>query len=156
MDRIKQSAKFLSLKHPDNIINFSSSYKFYHISGDRSSYVIAVCKINDVVINKIRFSLKGIVLNNVTDCLLSNNLITRKSGNYESLIKHNKILYTKFNLKLFTFPKVKKEALFISNPNIGVIDCETYFSMDGINRIYCLGFKTNFAVDPITYYINDK
>ena len=28
--------------------------------------------------------------------------------------------------------------------------------MDGINIIYSLGFKTNLAVHPITYYINEK
>ena len=47
----------------------------------------------------------------------------------------------------------KMSTLFINNPNIGVIDTETFLSMDGTQKIYALGFKTNLAKDPIVYYI---
>jgi hypothetical protein len=44
---------------------------------------------------------------------------------------------------------------FISNPNIGVIDTETYTARYDINKIYALGFRTVLSNEPVMYYIGD-
>ena len=57
-------------------------------------------------------------------------------------------------VKLKTIEKPKSNVLFVSNPNIGVIDTETYLCKDNIYKIYALGFKTNLEDNPKIYYID--
>ena len=65
-------------KHVDNITSFDSSFKFYLIR-DVNNYVLAVNHINDKCIEKIRYSLNGVVINHVIDSLFNDNII-RKVG----------------------------------------------------------------------------
>ena len=44
----------------------------------------------------------------------------------------------------------------MENPNLGVIDCETFKDNNGRSRIYSLGFKTNLAQSPVTYYVDSR
>lgn len=39
-------------------------------------------------------------MNHVTDTLLDDNKVSRKSGNYEILIKDNNVIYSKHDMKL--------------------------------------------------------
>lgn len=61
---------------------------------------------------------------------------------------------TKQHIKFKSIDKPKNKVLYISNPNFGVIDTETFISNDGIIRIYALGFRTNLDNNPTTYYID--
>jgi hypothetical protein len=61
---------------------------------------------------------------------------------------------TKQNISFKAIDKPKKKPLFVSNPNIGVIDTETYKCNDNITKIYALGFRTNLDDNPTTYYID--
>ena len=56
--------------------------------------------LNEFNIDKIRYSLEGVVMNHVTDTLLDDNKVSRKSGNYEILIKDNNVIYSKHDMKL--------------------------------------------------------
>jgi len=62
----------------------------------------------------------------------------------------------KQNIKLKSISKLENKVLFINNPNIGVIDIETYLSKDNTNKVYALGFKTVLDSKPIIYYINKE
>nr|YP_009543519.1 DNA polymerase type B [Coniothyrium glycines]AYU74409.1 DNA polymerase type B [Coniothyrium glycines] len=64
-------------------------------------------------------------------------------------------MLTLITLSLIPVEKPRKGIVsFISNPNIGVIDTETFTMMDGTQKIHALGFKTNLKDTPVTYYIN--
>jgi hypothetical protein len=52
--------------------------------------------------------------------------------------------------------KPPSNPLFISNPNIGVIDTEVFFGKDNTYKIYALGFKTLFDKESNIYYINEE
>jgi hypothetical protein len=83
--------------------------------------------------------------------------ITRYFNNYELLIVYDKIVNIKYDINLIPIKKKEnKNTSFIENPNIGVIDTETLECNDGVYRIYCLGFKTYLAKDPVIFYIKDK
>ena len=44
----------------------------------------------------------------------------------------------------------------MANPNIGVIDIETYLNNNNVYVIHALGFKTNLDPKPVVYYIDEK
>lgn len=60
----------------------------------------------------------------------------------------------KKNIPLRPIKKPTKVSLFVSNPNVGAIDTETYTDYDGVNKIYALGFRTNLNPKPVIYYID--
>lgn len=156
IDIIREKAKFLRANHKDNIVWFDCSWRFYFLMEMRSKYVLAIKYLDKFTIEKIRYSVDGVVINHVLDSLSEDNLVTRKYGNNEIFIKDNKITYYKQNMDLKPIDKLPNKHLFIENPNIGVIDCETYLSNDGITKVFCLGFKTNLSKEPVTYYIDNS
>lgn len=87
---------------------------------------------------------------------MEDNVILRKDGNTSFYIKNNTIFYSKQDLKLIPLVKPVSDHKDIENPNIGVIDCETYEDLDGNYKIYSLGFKTNLAKEPVIYYVESK
>jgi hypothetical protein len=162
---IQDKTKLLSVNHDDKINSFDSGFKFYFVN-EVNPYILAI-KHKDDSILKIKYSLNGVIINSVTDIKVgnsivgskhNNSLIIRRSGQKEILFDDNyKPIYMKENQKLRAIEKGRKVSnLFVANPNIGVIDTETYTSSDDIQKIYCLGFKTNLAPSPKTYYIDDK
>lgn len=154
LDVIRNKAKFIRAKHSDNITDFDASFKFYLLK-DVNYYILAVKYIEKSSLEKIRYSLDGVVINRVIDIKDNNNLVVRKSGEKEILIANNKVLMTKQNIKLKCIEKPNSNVLFIGNPNIGVIDTETFLAKDNKYKIYALGFKTNLVDSPIIYYINE-
>lgn len=88
--------------------------------------------------------------------LLIKSIIIRKSGEKEILLKDNRVMMIKQNIKLKSIPKLENKVLFVNNPNIGVIDIETYLAKDNTNKIYALGFRTVLDTKPIIYYINKE
>lgn len=87
---------------------------------------------------------------------LDNGVISRKSGNVELLIKNGNVIRTIKAISLYPITKpVSKHIPFMANPNIGVVDIETFMDVGGISKVYAAGLLTN--LDPITpyiYYIN--
>jgi hypothetical protein len=134
-------------KHVDNITSFDSSFKFYLIR-DVNNYVLAVNHINDKCIEKIRYSLNGVVINHVIDSLFNDNII-RKVGEKEIYLDYsNKVLFTKKKIKFKSIIKPLIKSSPVENPNIWVIDIETFLAKDGIQKVYAIGFKTNLNPNP--------
>ena len=104
-------------------------------------------------INKIRYSLHGVIISQVTDRVV-NNLVLRSSGDKQIVIDGNKVVSICQNIKIKPIEKPKFNALFVENRNIGVIDIETYRANDDTFKIYALGFKTNLAEKSKIYYID--
>lgn len=161
LDIIKNNAKLIRAKHKDNIVSFDKGFDFYYFK-DRFPYVLAVNMINEFKVEKIKFSLKGVVLEHIIDSKDNdsedNNSIKRTLLNEsrDIIVKGNKVVYVKKNIPLRPIKKPTKVPLFISNPNIGAIDTETYTDIDGINKIYALGFRTNLNSKPVIYYIDKE
>lgn len=78
IDIIKNKAKFLRLNHNDCITSFDSNFKFYLLK-DKSDFVLAVKYVNKYSVEKIRYSLDGVVINRVIDNI-DNNVVTRICG----------------------------------------------------------------------------
>lgn len=57
-------------------------YKFYLLKDKKSNYVLAIKWLDSTTIDKIRYSLDGVIINHVSDKLIGNNTISRKSSNY--------------------------------------------------------------------------
>ena len=136
MDKILDKNKHLKYNNLDKLLKFTSDYKFYLISTTTTSYVLAILRISDVEYIKIRFSLSGVVLNKIQDLLMEDNVILRKDDNTSFYIKNNTIFYSKQDLKLIPLVKPISGHKDIENPNIGVLDCETYEDLYGKYKIY--------------------
>ena len=153
---IQSKSKLLYYKHADNISSFDKSFKFYLVKVKNSSYVLAVKEIDKSSILKIKFSLSGNLIKQVFDNVDENGILTRKSGNSTSIIKDNTVIYHKQDVHIKAIDKPEDNKLFISKPNIGTIDTETFLDNDGINKIYSLGFRTNLSKQAVTYYVGKE
>lgn len=105
MSKIRTKNKFLKNNHADKVLKLSDDYKFYLVSTGASTYILAFRKTSEVEYNKIKFSLSGAVLNNLTDTLLKDNIILRKDGNTSFYIKDGTIFHSKQELSLVPLVK---------------------------------------------------
>ena len=153
LDIIREKASVLGIKHPEHIISFDGYFRFYYIKYPKSDYVLAVKELDNFSIHKLRYTLDGILLSQLTDRLIGPNTVYRKLGNNELIIKNNKSVEMKQSLTLRPLEGRKSAARHIDNPNIGVIDLETYMDPDtSSSKVYALGFKT--PNDIKTYYVD--
>ena len=161
LDVIKAKANILRAKHKDNITSFDAQYKFYLLK-DKYDYVLAVKISGPEIVDKIRYSISGVVLGHVTDigtCLRSiaqGDIIIRNSGETQLIIRGNKVISITQNIKLKPLDKPINKPLFVENNNIGAIDIETYESKDGIIKVYAIGYKTNLNPKAVTYYLDQN
>lgn len=152
LDLIRHKAKVLRPNHKDNITVFDENFKFYLLK-DKGDFVLAIKKLKSNSIDKIRYSLSGVVISHVTDNAV-NNLILRSSGERLITIDNGKIVNTRQNIKLKPLEVPSYKPLFVENRNIGVIDIETYRAIDNTFKVYALGFKTNLAEKSKIYYLD--
>lgn len=73
---ILNNAKILRDKHKDKITCFDQSYKFYLLK-DKYDYILAVKILGGYSIDKLRYSISGVLLSHVTDVAV-NNVVLRK------------------------------------------------------------------------------
>jgi hypothetical protein len=155
LDIMRDKAKVLRGAHKDKITHFDKGFKFYLLKNN-VSYVLGIHETDKNNVEKIRYSLDGVLINRVVDSL-HNNVLTRKSNEKTITFNDNyEIISISQKIKLMPIDKPKSTNLsFISNPNIGVIDTETYTARYDINKIYALGFRTVLSNEPVMYYIGD-
>lgn len=103
--------------------------------------------------DKIRYSLSGVVINKVKD-VICDGYVKRTSAGKTIFIEEGLIVRVEQDLLLKQIPKQTKEVRYVENNNIGVIDTETYRAADGSIKIYALGFKSILDKDVSMYYIN--
>jgi hypothetical protein len=157
LDLIIEKTRSLRESHRDRIVSFDDGFRFY-LNRDTRLYVLAIKQINEFTIQKIRYSVSGVILSHVIDTK-DNEKIVRKSvsSGKEIVFSDNKIVSATKSLLLSPIREISKKGEgFIPNANIGVIDTETYLDNDGIQKVYSLGFKTNLAKLPVLFYINQK
>jgi len=152
LDVINENSRFLS--RGSKSTTFDSAYKFYLINQARK-HVLGVKDTGRGDIIKVSYSLDGILISKVIDTMVGDHVI-RKSGNNELILKDNIVKEYKQKINLKPVEKVYIKPLMTENPNIGVIDCETYTGNGGINKIYALGFLTNLSDKSQIYYIDKE
>lgn len=88
----------------------------------------------------------GIKLLEVFDYIINQTTFSRKINNTKLTIKGGVVVsITKdinFNTIYSTFGKISSKQSWIPNPNFGVLDLETYKDLDGLNKVYAIGFST--------------
>ena len=155
LDIIKAQSKLLPNGHRDKITNFDSSYKFYLTYINTKYYVLAIKYVDTNKVIKISYFLNGVVDKSITDILLSDNTVSRVYGNTEFLIDNSNVVYSKQDLMIRPISKGKLIYMPGDNPNIGVIDLETFRDTDYKVKVYAAGFKTNLLDAPVIYYLTD-
>lgn len=139
---------------------FDRTFEFYLVEYKTFSYVLGISLIATNCVVKTKYNLNGSVISSVRDTIhpnLGSNYVVREIKDKTVYLKDNNVIKT---TSLIEFKPITKDVVdvskvaHISNPNIGVIDIETYTDNLGISRVFCLEFKTNLASDTFTYYID--
>nr|YP_008965457.1 hypothetical protein [Rhynchosporium secalis]AHC02414.1 hypothetical protein [Rhynchosporium secalis] len=155
LDKILEKNNLIRNKHKDIRSSFDMSCKFYYIKS-RRDYILIIKVLNDNQIEKLRYSISGVLLSSVVDTT-EGNMVSRSSGSETYNILDNIAMDRS---KKITFKPIEsykaKSRTWLANPNIGVIDLETYLDSDNIHKVYALGFRTNIKVNPVVYYIEKK
>lgn len=107
------------------------------------------------MIDKIRYTLNGIMLERVKDIFVDD-YIKRVSGNKTIFIKDGEVLKVEKSIELKSLSITTKDKGFVEDYNIGVIDTETYKARDGSIKIHALGFKTVLDKDVVMFYIDKE
>lgn len=98
IDIIIDKTKVLRPNHRDKIIYFDTDWKFYLLK-DKFDYILAVKVLNANSIEKIRYSLNGVIINHIIDNVVGK-FIERNSGEKQVTIDGDKIVSSRQNVKL--------------------------------------------------------
>lgn len=158
LDVVKEQNRFLSLKKSgkDKIIyELDSKWVFYFVEISKVSYITAHRFDSDTSVTKVRYSLRGVVIQRVVDTVLENNSIVRYYNNYEISLVDKVVSTIKYNMGLVPIkrrdvPRVK----YVENDNIGSLYFEVIACNDGIYRVYCGGFITKLDKEPVITYLD--
>lgn len=115
--------------------------------------------LEDKKVQKSVYTLNGKLVDRVVDELNDNQVVNRTSGKNFIEIKNNKIIRKE---KFINLPSIKQHKtpkdlkLNSINPNIGVIDLETYKNIEDKPKVMAAGLFAYGDVNPITIYIDEK
>ena len=131
------------------------SYKFYYIKST-IDYVLVIKDIENNKVEKLKYSLSGVLLNRIVDVIIDNKVV-RIKGLETIYITNNLVTKTSNLISLKAIEPYKiKDISWLPNRNIGVIDLETYLNNKDTYVVYALGFKTNLDNEPVVYYIDKE
>lgn len=110
------------------------------------------------MVRKIRLNMAGNIIEDITDTVLLDGRIKRVSGKNVIIIKDGKIVeaYKDYNLAPIRLSGKETTSRNTENPNIGVIDFETFEYEDHVYKVYAAGFKTYLDNNVTTYYTDNK
>ena len=131
----------------------SPNFKFYFVILNGIPRVLGVHILSPFTVRKMLFNMNGSVIEDVVDNISEVGIVTRKTDGYVTIFDGGKIVKVYKEVKLLPI-KHKQVNIFHENPNIGVIDFETYKSKGSIYRVYACGFKTSLSEEVTTYYID--
>lgn len=131
----------VSLEHSflfnNKLSNLSPEFKFYNVILNSRSYILGIHYLSNNSVRKIRISLSGLFLEDIVDTVLPSGKVKRVNNNSVLIMKDFKVIH---HYKLIRFLPIKtnnnkkdnKNVSFTENPNIGVLDFETFQSDEGI------------------------
>ena len=144
----------------DFIINDSDKIFKYTSPNKNNNFIIVSKKLDEYNYLRYIFDLNtGIYINKIKDTVynyLSNNkiLFDRNIGNVTLTIEDQKIIKYKVVNKLHPI-KAVKHSITDRNINIGTFDLETFIDMDGLAKVYALGYYSSIDDIPKLYYLSD-
>lgn len=127
LDFIIEKSKYIRNNHMDQIVSFDKYYKFYYIKGNKD-YILAVKDLGNSLVDKLQYSTDGVLINRIRDSFSdTSSLLVRTNGLQKVYIDNNVVLKKKNYIKFNALENIKlKNEYWLANPNIGVVDIETY------------------------------
>ena len=140
----------------NKLSNLSPKFKFYYVILNNRPYILGLHYLTKDSVRKIRLSLSGLFLEDLVDSVLSNGNIKRVKNNNVLIIKKDRVIEYYKLMKLLPISKHNIKSISATeNPNIGVLDFETFKSKEGNYKIYAGGFKSYLDNKLTMYYIED-
>lgn len=153
MDLIIEKTTFIRKGHKDIITEFDHTWNFYYIKST-TDFILATNTLEGNIVDMLKYSTSGVLILKISDRLDGNTLI-RSKGSDKMYIENKQVIKTSKSIVFNGMDKYKfNKVSLMSNPNIGVIDLETYLSQSGSIKVYALGFITNLSDNPTRYYID--
>lgn len=100
----------------------------------------------------------GTFLFKAIDFIVNPHVFVRYIGNYSITIKNSKIVDINRFIKLDSIKPPRFTHSALSNPNIGVLDIETFVNSKGLGQVYAMGYGTLQSLQDEniqTYYLSD-
>ena len=141
-------------------INDSDKIFIYTSPNNKDKFIFVSKSLDDNHFIRYIFDYKtGIFINKIKDTVYStrlNNkvLFDRTIGNVTLTIEDQKIIKYKVINKLQPIKKYSK-PISDRNINIGTFDLETFRDLDGLAKVYALGFYASIDDSPKLYYLTD-
>jgi hypothetical protein len=160
-DKIPLQNKVKAINKKEPLI-FDEKDKFYLRDTKKPGHILAIKQIDNEKFVKKAINFNGVLLGSVVDNIKSNKLVSRIIKEKKTVdIYENEIIYSEEKMELQPIQAssiIKQEVVSpIENPNIGVIDIETYTdSKIQKARVYSAGLYSLKNKKPITFYIDKK
>lgn len=145
-------------KNPD-IYHLTLNSKVYINYFRTTPHIIVVNYVDTDTAIKRAFNSDGNLIKEIKDKLNSDGSIRRTYKNTIITINSNKEL--EYKAITTSIPAIRKNAYTsnkhysgLPNPNIGVLDLETYEALDCISKTYSIGFYSSIDDEPNLFYIN--
>ena len=151
----------LSKNEKDFIINDSDKIFKYTSPNKKNNFIIVSKKLDEYIFLRYIFDLNtGIYINKIKDTVynhIDNNnkiLFDRNIVNVTLTIEDQKLIKYKVVNKLQPI-KVVKKSITDRNIKIGTFDLETFIDLDGLAKVYALGYYSSIEDSPKLYYLSD-
>ena len=150
--KLSKFEKYFIINESDKIFNYTST------NNKKKKHIIVSKKLDDMNFLRYIFDFDtGIYINKIKDTLLNKsnmNLFDRTIGNITLTIEDQKVIkYQVINNLQPIKPLINK--ITDRNINFGTFDLETFRDLDGLGKVYALGFYTSRDDSPKLYYLSD-
>nr|YP_010044372.1 DNA polymerase [Trametes versicolor]QPF23613.1 DNA polymerase [Trametes versicolor] len=158
--KLINSNVILTNNEKDFIINDSDLIFKNTSPNKKKDFIIVSKKLDDNNFLRYIFDLNtGIYINKIKDTVynnIDNNkiLFDRNIGNITLTIEDQKLIKYKVVNKLHPI-KAVKNSITDRNINIGTFDLETFIDMNGLAKVYALGYFSSIDDSPKLYYLTD-
>lgn len=133
-DKVKVSlAKQFALN--SKLSSLSTYFQFYSVILNGIKYILGVNKLNQDSVRKLRLTLSGNIIEDITDTVLPNGCIQRKSRKDVYILRGDIVVESYKNISISPIPKPVSVQQTTENANIGVIDFET---LSTITEVECM------------------
>jgi hypothetical protein len=124
---------------------------------DTINSIIKSDNLNDSGFVRFVFDMRsGICLCGVIDIYINKYTFIRKLNNLSFTIMNNKISNLTRYVQLDNIKTPRSQYKYMSNPNIGVLDVETFVNNQGLSQVYSLGYSTLQDKGTVTtFYLTD-
>jgi hypothetical protein len=171
--KLINNMKFLSIAIPEILSTLSSDLsskvfltKIKTSKGKLKISYLTISRPYDLDFNNNRGHIRtvydlstGIKLKEVFDYVINKTTFTRKIKDTKLTINNGVVTslskYIELDKIYNIFGKLSSKQSFMSNPNFGVLKIETYKDLDGLSKVYLIGYSVYKEEHPNTFYLTD-